>query len=139
MLKVNLKVLATLIGMSILMFQGCTSSPTGSDKDKGYTEHAVRIVNETSYEISDFNLEMIGSDDCLIIKSISKGDDTYRKTFTIPVLEGENPISWGDYHGYYTQNGFVQDIIIFNFEHEFCKEIAIKIQGESYKVSFSDK
>lgn len=138
MLKVNVKVLATLIGVAILLLQGCTSSPSGSDRYK-YTAHTVQVVNETTYEISDFHLEMIGSEDCIDVKCISKGDDTYRLVFSIPVLEGENPISWGDYHGYYTQNGFVQDIIIFNFEHEFCKEIAIKIQGESYKVSFSDK
>ena len=139
-MKAKLKVLVTLIGVAILLLQGCSSSPSGSDRYK-YTMHDVQVINENSRDVVDFHLEMIGSDECVDIKSISEGDDTNHMTFSLPVLEeveGEKPISWGDYIGYYSQNGLKRDIFIYNYKHNFCQVTTIKMDAESYKVIFSE-
>lgn len=137
MLKVNVKVLATLIGVAILLLQGCSSSPSGSDGYK-YTMHDVQVINENSRDVVDFHLEMVGSEECLDISSVTKGEDSYRKTFCLPVPEDQTPESWGDIHGSYTQHGVLQFIEILNYEYNLCDKITIKIKGESYEAAFSN-
>lgn len=140
-MKAKLKVLVTLIVAGIFISQCCKNPASTLEKNEGYEEYAVTIINESNVEVTDFYLEMIGSDDCFKINRISKGAGSYSETFTLPVLkevEGEKPISWGDYAGYYTQNGLKRDIFIFNYKHNFCKVTTIKMDAEFYKVSFSD-
>ena len=70
MLKVHVKVLAALIGVAILLLQGC-SSLSGSDRYK-YTLHDVEVINADSRDVVDFHLEMIDSEECLDIASVTK-------------------------------------------------------------------
>lgn len=137
MLKVDLRILLAFIGAAILTLQGCSSSPTGSDKVPGYTEHAVRFINETSVDIYDLHLEMVGSEEIFELNTIAKGEESYRMTFSLPVLEleGEYPISYGDIYGYYTQNGSLQEVFVFNYEHDYCEKITVTISGEDKEAS----
>lgn len=129
-------VLTAVITLGVL-FQGCTKNPAETNEE--YEEYFVSVVNNNSTAISDFYLEMVGSEEIITSKSAIQQGETYRISFALPVLEeDENLISWGDYIGYYVQNGFVKDIAVYNYEHKFCEEITITISGESYRVSFSD-
>ena len=134
MRKVDLRILFAFIAAAILTLQGCSSSPTGS-KDTGYTEHAVRFINETSVDISDLHLEMVGSEETFDVSRIAKGEESYRMTFSLPVLEGEYPISYGDIYGYYTQNGLLIEVFVFNYEYDYCEKVTVTISGEDKKVS----
>ena len=135
-MHLTIKVLLTSVFTLAILFQGC-QNPTKTIEE--YKEYSVSVINENSSEVTDFYLEMVGSDDSFDIKTINKGEETYRITFSLPILEEEvNPISWGDYIGNYTQNGVVKEIAIFNYEHNFCSKTTITIKGESYQVSFSD-
>ena len=137
-MNITIKILLTSVFTLAILFQGCHNPTKTIEK---YEEYSVSVINKNSSEISDFHLEMIGSDDSFDIKTVNKGEEAYRITFSLPVLEevdGEKPISWGDYIGNYTQSGFVKEIAIFNYEHNFCSETTIIISGESYQVSFSD-
>ena len=136
MLKVHVKVLAALIGVAILLLQGC-SSLSGSDRYK-YTLHDVEVINADSRDVVDFHLEMVGSEEYLDVASVTKGEDSYRMMFCLPVLEGQTPESWGDIHGSYTQHGVLQFIEIYNYEYHLCEKITITIKGESYEVTFSN-
>ena len=132
-----LKVLLTSVVTLGVLFQGCNKNPTTTSEE--HEEYFVSVVNKNSTEISGFYLEMVGSEEIFDTKSAIKQGETQRITFALPALEEEvNPISRGDYVGYYTQNGCVKDIAIFNYEHNFCEETTITIRGESYQVSFSD-
>ena len=137
MAKVNVKVLAALIGVAVLLLQGCSSSPSGSDGYK-YTMHDVEVINANSRDVVDFHLDMVGTEECLDIASVTKGEKPYRMTFSLPVPEDQIPESWGDIHGTYTQNGILQFIEIYNYEYNLCEKITIEIQGESYRVAFSN-
>ena len=131
-----IKALITLVFALGILFQGC-QNPTKNAEE--FKEYYVSVINKNSSEISGFYLEMVGSEEIFDTKSAIKQGETQRITFALPALEEEvNPISRGDYIGYYTQNGVVKDIAVFNYEHNFCKETTITISGESYQVSFSD-
>ena len=134
MRKVDLRILLAFIGAAILTLQGCSSSPTCS-KDTGYTEHAVRFINETSVDISDLHLEMVGSEETFEVNTIAKGEESYRMIFSLPVLEGEYPISYGDIYGYYTQNGLLIEVFVFNYEYDYCEKVTVTINGEDKEAS----
>ena len=137
MVKVHVKVLAALIGVAVLLLQGCSSSPSGSDQYK-YTMHDVEVINANARDVEHLHLQMVGSEECLDVASVTKGEESYRMTFSLPVPEDRIPESWGDVHGTYTQHGVLQFIEIYNYEYNLCEKITIEIQGESYKVAFSN-
>ena len=137
MLNVNVKVLAALIGVAVLLLQGCSSSPSGSDRYK-YTMHDVEVINANAKDVENLHLEMVGSEEYLDVASVAKGEESYRMTFNLPVPEDQIPESWGDIHGTYTQHGVLQFIEIYNYEYNLCEKVTIEIQGESYRVAFSN-
>ena len=78
---------------------------------------------------------MVGSEETFEVSRIAKGEESYRMTFSLPVLEGEYPISYGDIYGYYTQNGLLIEVFIFNYEYDYCEKVTVKISGEDKEVS----
>ena len=136
-MNTHVKVLLTAVVTLGVLLQGCNKNPTTTNEE--YEEYFVSVVNNNPTTVSEFYLEMVGSEEIIDSKTAIRQGETYRISFTLPALEEEvNPISRGDFIGYYTQNGFVKDIAVYNYEHNFCEEITITISGESYQVSFSN-
>jgi hypothetical protein len=128
-----MKATINLLGMTILLslfVLGCSKSEVEN------VAYMVEIVNEGTYVITDIELEMIGSDDKLVIQRLAAGETTGYQTFILPIAPDPMPDSWADFTGVYTQESIVKDLFILNYEHKFRKNIKIEITNSSYVIYY---
>jgi len=97
-----------------------------------HTTYKAKILNESSSEITDIQLGMIGVEEGVSIDSLPMGESTEYYEFLLKkTKEGEPiPISYGDYSGSYTQIGEGKSIVI----PTPTTEISIKINDESFSI-----
>jgi hypothetical protein len=93
--------------------------------------YKAKVVNNSSSEISDVHLEMVGAEGGISIDTLAIGESTEYYEFLLEEPRGEDiPISYGDYAGSYTQQGIEKAISITNSE----TIITISINDASYSV-----
>ena len=120
-----------VVFIMLCLFTGC------SDRNQAeYGDFFATIVNQSTADVTDIELSMVGSSDIVKIKKLAAGENSNRALFVLPYFEGERPESWGDYSGSYTQNGTVKEISILNYEHKYNAEVTIKIMDQSYMTIF---
>jgi hypothetical protein len=106
------------------------------DNKKRYN---VKFTNNSTFDITDINLNMNGADETITISMLSRGHSSEYQSFYLPKIpKDEMPKSWGDYSGIYTQQGTVKTIYIFNNDHDFRDEVIIKLENRSYSVEYPD-
>ncbi|MBN1560108.1 hypothetical protein JW998_07640 [candidate division KSB1 bacterium] len=117
-MKVLCKIL--IVAFIILSISGC----------KEYTKFKVSIINDSSSEITEIELGMIGVEKTVSVNSLAVGASTKVFVFLLKKLEEgvPVPISYGDYRGGYSQKGEKKPIFITTPN----KKIEIKINDDSY-------
>ncbi|MCK4359081.1 MAG: hypothetical protein KAW92_10160 [Candidatus Cloacimonetes bacterium] len=120
--------LSIVMFIALLIFACGKDSTTAVDND--YTKYIVTIINDSSYEITNICLGMIGTDNNVSIYYLAVGESTSEFEFLLPKPNSEIPICYGDYFGHYIQESIEKFIFII------CPEpaITIHIDNESYFV-----
>ncbi len=109
----------------------------GCNKNNAENElFIVEIVNKSLSEIKDIELSMVGAKEDIFIKKLAPGQSTEKQNFTLPIIDGQNPDSWGDYFGVYSQKNIPKDICILNYEHNFRTGTRIEIEDSSYSIIY---
>ncbi len=88
----------------LLILTGCSKSSTEVEDEP--TSYYLTITNNSSYDITELVVSMVGSDDIQEISILHFGGDTTQNfEFRLPPPSDDNPISFGDYNISYLQNG----------------------------------
>jgi hypothetical protein len=111
-----------LLLSSVLL--GCSKD---EGDDSGYSR--VKIENNSSSELTNISLGMVGSTSTMSIDRLAAGSSTDYYEFIKPDIRSGDPSALGDYSGEYTQGGMVKSIAILN---PSISIITIKIEDDSY-------
>ncbi len=82
----------------LLLITGCT------EVEDDYTSYFITIVNDSSVEITDISISMVGLDTVVQINDLIPEEISQQYEFQLPEPSGDTPGSYGDYHGSYLQN-----------------------------------
>jgi hypothetical protein len=98
----------------------------------GYTTYKAKIVNESSSEIINIDLAMIGVEKKVVLDKLAPGAKTELYEFKLKNWPRDKPvpISYGDYVGNYTQKGEHKTMHVSSP----AKEITIKIDDQSFSI-----
>jgi len=79
-----------------------------------YTRYRVKVTNNSSSEITDILLEMVGAEGSMSIDTLAKGESTVYYDFLLETVGEDEPIpfTYGDYIASYTQQGAEKGILI---------------------------
>lgn len=97
------KLIMFIVLFCLLILTGCSKSSTEVEDEP--TSYYLTITNNSSYDITELVVSMVGSDDIQEISILHFGGDTTQDfEFRLPPPSDENPISYGDYQCSYLQN-----------------------------------
>ena len=115
--------------LSIVMFAAfiiasCTNATSADD----LTKYEVVIINVSSSEITNIELEMTGVENNVTIDSLAIGESTPEYEFLLPLPGDDVPVSYGDYSGSYIQESIEKDFSVIQPE----LSITIFIDDDSF-------
>lgn len=118
-----------LLILSLVMFAAfiivSCNNTTSADE---LTKYTVIIVNDSSFEITNIGLEMVGVDNNVTIDSLAVGESTSEFEFLLPLPGNDVPFLYGDYSGSYIQESIEKDFTIIQPE----LSITIFIDDDSF-------
>ena len=93
----------------LLLLIGCSKS---TEVEDGYTTFYITIANNSSFNITELVISMVGIEDIQQISVLAAGEISHRFEYHLPERPEHAPISYGDYNGSYLQNGIENLIFI---------------------------
>ncbi len=92
----------------LLLLTGCSKS---TEIENGYTSYYITISNNSSFDITDLVISMVGIEDTQQIGVLAAGEISQQFESQLPepsgdtpFSSGDTPFSYGDYNGSYLQN-----------------------------------
>ena len=85
----------------LLLLTGCSKS---TEVENGYTSYYITISNNSSYDVTELVISMVGIEDIQQISVLASEEITQQFEFQLPEPSGDTPVSYGDYDGSYLQN-----------------------------------
>ncbi len=116
--------LLSIIMLVAYIISGCNDSTSVDD----LTKFKVVIVNNSSSEITNIELEMIGVDNNVTIDHLTVGESTSEFDFLLPLQGDDVPFSYGDYQGNYIQESIEKYFTVIQPE----LSITILIDDDSF-------
>lgn len=125
-----MKLLAKLL--VCMLVAGLLWSCDNTNCNGGYTTYKAEIFNNSSSEITDIHLAMVGVEKKVTLDKLAPGATTEFYEFKLkkPVQGQPLPPSYGDYSGDYMQKGEQKSIHVSSP----AKEISIKIDDQSFSI-----
>ena len=111
----------------LFLLIGCSKSTEVKDD---YTYYYIVIVNNSSFDVTELVISMVGIDDIQQISVLAAGEISQRFEFQLPESSGDIPISYGDYDCSYLQNNEEMYICIILPD----KNILVRINDDGYTV-----
>ncbi|MCK4313059.1 MAG: hypothetical protein KAW88_10035 [Candidatus Cloacimonetes bacterium] len=113
----------------LLLITGCT------EVEDDYTSYFITIVNDSSVNITDISISMIGLDTVVQINDLIPEEISQRFKFQLPDRpSGCVQISYGDYHGSYLQNE-IEKIVFIPIPDI---NILVHINDDGYTIEVAD-
>ncbi|MCK5052083.1 MAG: hypothetical protein KAS53_10205 [Candidatus Cloacimonetes bacterium] len=114
----------SLIMSVAYIIAGCTNTTSVDD----LTKYKVIIINDSSSEITNIEIEMIGVDNSISIESLTAGESTSELEFLLPLPGDDVPFSHGDFQGSYLQESIEKYFAVIQPE----LSITILIDDDSF-------
>lgn len=111
----------------LLLLIGCSKS---TEVENGYTSYYITISNNSSYDITELVISMVGIEDIQQISVLASEEITQQFEFQLPEPSGDTPVSYGDYDGSYLQNNEEMYIGIITPD----TNILVRINDDGYTV-----
>ena len=96
------KLIIFIVLFCLILLTGCSKSSTEVEDE--YTSYYITLTNNSSYDITELVISMVGSEDTQQISLLPMGETTQNFEFQLPPPSDDNPISFGDYNFSYLQN-----------------------------------
>ncbi len=106
----KVKILFPTFFCILLLLTGCSDSST--EVENGYTSYYITIANDSSFDVTELVISMVGIEDIKQISVLAEGEISQQFEFQLTDPSGCVPISYGDYRGSYLQNGIEKYIFI---------------------------
>ncbi len=125
-MKKKLIILSVLLCLFLLT--GCSKSSTEVEDE--YTSFYITIANNSSCDVTELLISMIGIDDIQQISVLNIGETSQYFEFQLTEPSDDSPISYGDYQCSYLQNG--EEIFFGIIQPEI--NILVRINDDGYTV-----
>ena len=123
------KLVILIVLFCLILLTGCSKSSTEVEDES--TSYYITITNNSSHDITELVISMVGSDDIQQISILQFGGYTSQNfEFQLPEPSDDNPISFGDYNFSYLQNNEEMNFGIIQPE----THISVYINDDGYTV-----
>jgi hypothetical protein len=113
----------------LLLLISCSKS---TEVEDDYTSYFITIINDSSFDVTELKISMIGIEDIQQISVLAAGEISQRFEFQLPESSGDIPISYGDYDCSYLQNNEEMYIGIITPD----TNILVHINDDGYTVEY---
>ena len=125
-MKKKLIILSTIFCLIILT--ACSKSSTEVEDE--YTSYYITFTNNSSSDVTELLISMIGIDDIQQISVLNIGETSQHFEFQLPEPSDDSPISYGDYNFSYLQNS--EEIYFGIIQPEI--NILVRINDDDYTI-----